>query len=128
MPCDKDDTNARSEDESDSPTFASEISVRETKALIESGVPMILVDCREPNEHSLCQIEGAILIPMDTIAERVGELEEYRNERIVIHCHHGGRSLRVVNWLRNHGFDTAQNMTGGIDVWSQEVDPEVPRY
>ncbi len=106
----------------------SEISVHDTKSLLESDTSVILIDCREPREHSICQIEGSILIPMDELVDRVAELEPHRQERIVVHCHHGGRSLRVVNWLRNHGFDTAQNMTGGIDVWSQEVDSEVPRY
>jgi len=106
----------------------SEISVEATKALIDSDEEMILIDCREPKENTIAQIESSVLIPMDEIAERVDELEEYRDKRIVVHCHHGGRSLRVVNWLRNHGFDKAQNMTGGIDVWSQDIDPEVPRY
>ena len=106
----------------------SEINVRDTKALIDSDTRMILIDCREPGEHSICQIEGSVLIPMDDLPEQVATLEEYREERIVVYCHHGGRSLQVVNWLRNHGFHAAQNMTGGIDFWSQEIDPDVPRY
>ena len=106
----------------------SEISVSETKALMDSGAPMILVDCRELREQSIAQIEGSVLIPMDEIPGRISELEEFRGERIVIHCHHGGRSLQVVNWLRNHGFETAQNMTGGIEMWSQEIDSDVARY
>jgi rhodanese-related sulfurtransferase len=122
------DSNAPIEDGDASQPLASEISVHDTKGLLESGKSMILVDCREPREHSVCQIEGSVLIPMDELQERVNELEDFRDEHIVVHCHHGGRSLRVVNWLRNHGFEKAQNMTGGIDVWSQEIDPEVPRY
>ncbi len=108
--------------------LSSEISVLDTKALIDSDLIVTLIDCREPREHSICSIEGSVLIPMDELPARVSELESNRHERIVVLCHHGGRSLRVVNWLRNHGFDTAQNMTGGIDMWSQQVDPEVPRY
>jgi rhodanese-related sulfurtransferase len=46
----------------------------------------------------------------------------------VVHCHHGGRSLRVAHWLREQGFANAQSMAGGIDRWSQEIDPSVPRY
>ena len=116
------------DDNSKPEELPSEISVQETKALLDSDSSTLLLDCREPKEHSTARIEGSVFIPMDEVAERVSELEEYRDKRIVVHCHHGGRSLQVVNWLRNHGFENAQNMTGGIDVWSQEIDTEVPRY
>ena len=108
--------------------FASEISASETKELLESDTPVLLIDCRDPKEHERCHIKGAILLPMEELAERASELEQYSDHRIIVYCHHGGRSLRVVNWLRNHGFHEAQNMTGGIDLWSQEVDPDMPRY
>jgi rhodanese-related sulfurtransferase len=65
---------------------------------------------------------------MSEMAERVGELEEHRESEIIIHCHHGGRSLRVANWLRQQGFFTAQSMAGGIDVWSVEIEPGMLRY
>jgi len=137
MPSGKDDPNADKElkknhgiDEGVEgfEEFASEISVHDTKSLLDSESEVVLVDCREPKEHSFAHIEGCVLIPMDEIADRVGELDDSREGRIVVYCHHGGRSLRVVNWLRNHGFSKAQNMTGGIDVWSQEIDPDLPRY
>jgi rhodanese-related sulfurtransferase len=56
------------------------------------------------------------------------ELESHRNRHIVVLCHVGGRSLRVTRWLRQQGFTQAQNLSGGIDQWSQEIDPSVPRY
>jgi rhodanese-related sulfurtransferase len=65
---------------------------------------------------------------MSEFTERLGDLEPHRNTRIVVHCHHGGRSLRVATWLRQQGFPQAQSMAGGIDQWSQEIDPTVPRY
>ena len=108
--------------------FPSEISVHDTKSLLDKDPLVVLVDCREPKEHSFAHIEGAILIPMDELADRVGELKEFTDRRIIVYCHHGARSLQIVNWLRNHGFARAQNMTGGIDVWSQEIDPSVLRY
>jgi rhodanese-related sulfurtransferase len=55
-------------------------------------------------------------------------LEPYRHQRIVVQCHHGGRSLRVTHYLRGQGFDQAQNLSGGIDAWSVAIDPSVPRY
>ena len=108
--------------------FPSEINVHDTKSLLESDSSVVLLDCREPKEHSFAHIDSAILIPMDELADRVSELQEFSDRRIIVYCHHGARSLRIVNWLRNHGFAKAQNMTGGIDVWSQEIDPSVLRY
>ena len=92
------------------------------------GQPFLLVDCREADEHATAHIEGARLVPMSELAARVGELEEYRQCVIAIHCHHGGRSLRVARWLREQGFQHAQSMAGGIDQWSLTIDPSVPRY
>ncbi|HQU46751.1 MAG TPA: rhodanese-like domain-containing protein, partial [Pirellulales bacterium] len=60
--------------------------------------------------------------------QRVSELEPHRGRAIVVHCHHGGRSLRVAQWLRQQGFAAAQSMSGGIDAWAAEIDPDVPRY
>ena len=89
---------------------------------------LVLVDCRENDEHQLVHIAGARLMPLGQLAERLAELEPYRNERIVVHCHHGGRSLRAATWLREQGFPKAQSMAGGIDSWAVEIDPSLPRY
>ena len=56
------------------------------------------------------------------------ELDAWRRKRIVIHCHHGGRSARACGLLRDQGFEQVENLAGGIDAWSQSVDPSVPRY
>jgi rhodanese-related sulfurtransferase len=107
---------------------AIEIDVHAVKALRDAGEPFLLLDCREPDEHAIAKIEGAVLIPMQQIPERLPEIEAWRGKRIVVHCHHGGRSLRVTRFLRGNGFEAAQNMTGGIEAWSLEVDQSVPRY
>jgi len=105
-----------------------EIDVTEVSTLQQENTQFLLLDCREQNEFDTARIPGSQLIPMGQIADRVQELEEFRNLRIVVHCHHGGRSLRVTNWLRRNGFALAQNMRGGIDAWSLKVDNSVPRY
>ena len=105
-----------------------EISVTDVQALREGKTPFFFLDCREPSEYELVHIDGTTLIPMGEIADRLGELQAHKTGRIVIHCHHGGRSMRVTQWLRNQGFSQAQNMAGGIDAWSQEVDSSLPRY
>ncbi|MFM8291222.1 MAG: rhodanese-like domain-containing protein [Planctomycetia bacterium] len=88
----------------------------------------LLLDCRTPEEHDIARIAGARLIPMQELAARVAEIEAWRDSPVVVHCHHGVRSLRVVHWLRERGFSRARSMRGGIDAWAAEVDPSVPRY
>jgi rhodanese-related sulfurtransferase len=107
-----------------------EVSPTEAARLLAPGgsPPAILLDCRTPEEHATARIDGAVLIPMQEIATRVGELDAWRTETIVVHCHHGVRSLRVTQWLRERGFSRATSMRGGIDAWSADVDPSVPVY
>jgi rhodanese-related sulfurtransferase len=94
----------------------------------EAGADFLLLDCREPNEWAIVKISGATLLPMSELANRVAELAPFRDRQIVVHCHHGGRSLRVANWLRGQGFSQAQSLAGGIDAWAVEIDPSLPRY
>ena len=88
----------------------------------------VLIDCREPDEHAIVNIAAARLLPMSQLAARLSELEPLRAAPLVIHCHHGGRSLKVANWLRAAGFANAQSMAGGIDQWAAEIDPTLARY
>jgi adenylyltransferase/sulfurtransferase len=108
-------------------TLPIEIDVTLVKQMLDAGESFTLLDCREPGEHQTANIAGAKLIPMREIPGKLAELEP-RNAHIVVHCHHGGRSLRVTQWLREQGFPNVQNMSGGIDAWSQIIDPKVPRY
>lgn len=105
-----------------------EIDVQSVKQLLDSDESCLLLDCREPGEIATARIAGTTTIPMREIPARLGELEAYKSGRLVVHCHHGGRSLRVTQFLRQQGFEQAQNMAGGIDAWSLEIDPTVPRY
>ncbi|MCA9238349.1 MAG: rhodanese [Planctomycetales bacterium] len=107
-----------------------EISCQEVQRLRDAadGQPWLLLDCREPDEHAVAAVEGAELIPMSELADRAGELTGREDQRVVVMCHGGVRSLRVAHWLRAQGFPQAQSMVGGIDAWSQEIDPSVPRY
>jgi rhodanese-related sulfurtransferase len=104
------------------------IDVNSVKDLLDSGEDFLLLDCRETQEHALVRIDGAKLIPMQEIASRLAELEPRRKGRIVVHCHHGGRSRKVTTWLRGQGFSQVQNMSGGIDAWSLLVDTSLSRY
>ena len=105
-----------------------ELDCPAVKAKLDARSPFLFVDCREPDEYATAHIEGTTLLPMSQLVDRAVELEPHKSGEIVVHCHHGGRSLRVVNWLREQGYAHAINMAGGIDHWSQVIDPSVPRY
>ena len=105
-----------------------ETDCRAVKARLDEGQKFLFLDCREPEEYAIAKIAGATLIPMSHLAERIDELKSHADEEIVVHCHHGGRSLRVANWLRNQGFAQACSMAGGIDQWALEIDPTIARY
>lgn len=105
-----------------------EVDCRHVKGKLDAGEKFLLLDCREQSEYDTVKIAGAVLVPMSQIQERVGELEAYKEGPVVVHCHHGGRSLRVANWLRGQGYLQAQSMAGGIDDWAVQIDPSLPRY
>jgi len=86
-----------------------------------------LVDVREPWEFATTRIEGSLPIPMGEVPTRAHK-ELDVDERLVVVCHHGVRSMNVTAWLRRQGFEKAQSLRGGIDAWSVEVDPGVARY
>ena len=94
------------------------------EALAQGAVS--LVDCRRPGEVATARIEGAKWIPMDETPERLAEFRALA-QPVVVHCHHGVRSLRVAAFLREHGIP-ACSMAAGIAQWSAAVDPAVPRY
>jgi rhodanese-related sulfurtransferase len=89
--------------------------------------PPLLLDVREPWEAQTASLPGALLMPMGEVASRA-HTELDPDQPIVVLCHHGARSLSVTMWLRNQGFDQAQSLNGGIDLWSRTMDPTIPRY
>jgi rhodanese-related sulfurtransferase len=103
-----------------------EIDVQSTKSLLDSQESILLLDVREPMEVQACQIEGSTHIPMGEIPMKWEALP--KDKRILIYCHHGRRSLMVTHFLRQHGLDNTQSVSGGIMAWSLEIDPTVPRY
>jgi len=102
-----------------------QINPREVKQRLDSGAKMLLVDIRQEWEHKTCRIEGATLVPMETMASQLS-LFQAANE-VVLYCHHGVRSLNAALMLRQQGI-AARSMSGGIARWSEEIDPSVPKY
>jgi rhodanese-related sulfurtransferase len=104
-----------------------EITPQEFARMRASGAPFCLVDVREPVEHATANIAGSKLIPMRSIPQQLAALEEEESP-LVLYCHHGIRSLQVVYWMREQGLENCLSLAGGIDRWSLEIDPAVPRY
>jgi sulfur-carrier protein adenylyltransferase/sulfurtransferase len=102
------------------------ISVRELKAKMDYKEGLTLIDVREPYEYEIARIEGARLIPLGELETHVSELP--RSGMLILQCHSGSRSEQAVQILQEAGFENAVNLAGGIDAWSVEVDPAVPRY
>jgi adenylyltransferase/sulfurtransferase len=108
-----------------------EIGAHEAEALISAGngTETRLIDCRDPDEFAFNRIAGAELIPLPTLpGDAAARLGQNRDARIVVYCHHGMRSARAAGILRALGYRNAQSLAGGIDRWSVEIDPAVPRY
>ena len=102
------------------------ITPAELKARLDRGDRIVLLDVREPAEQRLAALPGARLLPMSEAWRRVDELDA--DEEMVVFCHHGIRSAHLIGHLETRGFARLLNLRGGIDAWSCEVDPSVPRY
>ena len=102
------------------------MSAHELKQKMDAREPFELIDVRETYEYEIARIDGARLIPLGEIAERADELR--RDRPIVVHCHSGRRSAEAVRLLQQRGFGNIYNLEGGIDAWSDQIDPGVPKY
>jgi rhodanese-related sulfurtransferase len=112
---------------------ALETTPRETRRLLEDpGSNALLLDVRTADEHRRANIQGAILIPLHELERRIDEvqdeLEANPQRPVIVYCHHGMRSLRAASFLQAKGITQARSMAGGIDLWSIDIDPGVPRY
>jgi adenylyltransferase/sulfurtransferase len=105
-----------------------EVPPTEVAARREGGEDFLLLDVREAHEREIATIAGAAWIPLGEIERRAGELADWKERPLVVHCKTGGRSASACRLLEDLGFRDVSSMAGGIDLWSQAVDPEVPRY
>ena len=103
-----------------------EITPAEVKARLDQGEKLVLIDVREPWEYEVCRIEGARHVPLGALAASLQTLPDV--DEVICYCHHGIRSLDAATWLRFQGIEKAKSLSGGIERWSVEIDPDVPRY
>jgi len=90
--------------------------------------PPRLLDVRQPEEHALVALPNSTLIPLGELPAHLEELEDWKDDEIVVYCHHGIRSAQAAAMLRGSGFANVHNLSGGIERWASEVDPSLPRY
>jgi adenylyltransferase/sulfurtransferase len=95
-------------------------------ALLTGDDAPIIIDVREQWEYDLVHLPVSTLIPLNTLASKASDLNPSRSYALL--CHHGMRSEMAANWLMQHGFSRLINIDGGIDAWSMDVDPSLPRY
>ena len=105
-----------------------EINVQEASALLDSPATPKLVDVREEDEFEICKVDGAVLLPLSTFVQYYEAALPDKSQKILLFCHHGMRSLRAAEYLSSRGYTDVKSITGGIDKWSLEIDPAVPRY
>jgi sulfur-carrier protein adenylyltransferase/sulfurtransferase len=108
------------------PYEGAEVAALDLKAELDAGKELLLLDVREPHEHEITEIDGAQLIPLGELPDRLGEIADHTE--VVTFCHHGGRSLKALEILRAAGFSKVRSLRGGIDAWAVNIDPEIPRY
>lgn len=90
--------------------------------------PLLMIDVRTPEEWDAAHVPGAVLIPLHELESRADEIDAEMDAPIGVICHHGARSLKGALLLRALGFTNARSVVGGIDLWSLDVDPSIPRY
>jgi adenylyltransferase/sulfurtransferase len=95
---------------------------------LASGEPVYLLDVRQPDEHAYAALPDSTLIPLGELPARAGEVEPPPGALVVVYCHHGVRSLGGAALLEQAGVRPVASLAGGIDAWSQLIDPRVPRY
>ena len=106
-----------------------EVSVAAARQKLTNQPKTVLLDVREPAEYDLAHLPESLLIPMNLVPGELQKLESLADEaEILVLCHHGVRSLQVAAWLQSKGIDNVSSINGGIDRWSVEVDPAIPRY
>ena len=112
--------------EPESATVVEEITAVGLKQELDRGDDVFILDVRNPPEYEICRIDGAHLIPLGDLLNRLNELDTSRE--IVAQCRSGARSAQAVQLLRQAGFRKVRNLEGGILAWARDVDPSVPAY
>ena len=105
-----------------------EVSPEQLKKKINAGEEMLILDVRDLEEYSIANIEGAKLVPLGSLPQRLDKLAAWRDRLVVVYCHVGQRSIEAMEILQDAGFKELKMLAGGIDAWCEEIEPHKPRY
>ena len=105
-----------------------EMNVTEYSALRDAGTEHLLLDCREPFELGICQIDGNVNIPLGQLPQRLKEIDAWKTKLVVSQCKSGRRSMKALETLKKHGFTNVVNLEGGILAWAEEIDQSLSAY
>ncbi len=112
----------------------SPLSASDLKGRLDRGEAVVVLDVREDHERDLCAIPTPpnatdLHIPMGQVQASLEDLRAAAKAApLVVYCHLGMRSMTVASWLVKRGLRDVHNLEGGIDAWSEAVDPNLPRY
>jgi adenylyltransferase/sulfurtransferase len=105
-----------------------EVTPRDVKGMLDRHDQFMFIDCRLPNEFAITNIEGAKLIPLQSLGQRLSELKGHEAEKVVVFCRSGARSMQFSQILRQQGFKDVKSMAGGILLWNKDINPGGPQY
>jgi len=105
-----------------------EVTPREVKSLLDKHEKFVFIDCRLPNEYAITNIPGAKLLPLQQLPAKFGEIKSHANEKVIVHCRSGGRSMQFAKMLKQQGFKDVKSMAGGILLWNKDINPGGPQY
>ena len=103
-----------------------ELSPQEFKDSMDQDPSAVLVDVRESHEWDICNIDGAQLFPLSSFEPATSGLDQ--EDSIYLYCYKGKRSMLALRELKKAGFKRLKNLSGGIDLWAEEIDSEMPQY
>src|SRR5436190_106308 len=107
---------------------AMEITPRDVKSMLDKGEKFVFIDCRLPNEYQITHIDGTKLLPLQELGNRIGEIKSHIDDKVVVHCKSGGRSMSFAKALKQAGFKDVKSMAGGISLWNKDISPGGPQY
>ena len=106
-----------------------EVTPRQVKAMLDHGENFVLLDCRREPEFEFVKIESAVLHVLQKVRDELPDLvEDYADQKVVVYCHHGMRSMQMTAIMRDAGVKNVWSMAGGIDLWALDIEPSMPRY
>jgi rhodanese-related sulfurtransferase len=94
-----------------------EISVKELKARMDAGEQLNIIDVREPDEYAAFNIGGKLVPLGQVLSMQIDDLEDLKEEEVIVHCHAGKRSMQAGMMMETMGFKNVKNLTGGMAAW-----------